>query len=89
MLVATFHVSFSLTMPKNSTPRRLTTTYNKRVALILATRLKIVVPCSCYKKIELKCVIKLITRYYAFCIRAKVRYSLVFSNTKRKEINNA
>jgi hypothetical protein len=76
-------------MPKDPTPCYLTVTYNKQVALILAIRLKIVVPYSCYKRLGLKCVIKLTTRYCAFCICAKARCSLVFSNTKRNKINKA
>jgi hypothetical protein len=88
MLAAVFRVSSCLTMPKDSTLRYITATYNKRVAYILATRLRIVVPYSYYKKIKLKCVIELTTRYYAYYICAKARCSLVFSNTKRKELDN-
>jgi hypothetical protein len=76
-------------MPKESTPRRLIITYNKRVALILATGLVIVVTCSCCKKLGLECIVELITRYYAFYICAKARCSLVFSNTKRNKISAA
>jgi hypothetical protein len=76
-------------MPKKSTPYCLIITYSKRVALILVTGLVIVVPCSCYKKLGLECIVELTTRYYAFYIRAKARCSLVFSNTKRNKISAA
>jgi hypothetical protein len=76
-------------MPKESTPCCLTITYNKRVTLILATGLVIVVPYSRYKKLGLECIVELTTRYYAFYICVKARFSLVFSNTKRNKISAA
>jgi hypothetical protein len=76
-------------MPKVPSLYYITAFYAKRIANILATSLEIVVPCSCCKKEGLKCIPKLLTGYCAFCIRAKAQCSLVFSNTKRKEINNA
>ena len=75
-------------MPKGTT-RRFTINCYQRIAAILASSLEIVVPYSRYKKEGLKCVIKVITKYYAYYICVKARCSLVFSNTKRKEINNA
>ena len=45
------------------------------------------VPCSRYKKESLRCVVKSLTSYCAYCICAKAQYSLVFSNTKRGEFN--
>jgi hypothetical protein len=76
-------------MPKESTSCCLIITYNKRVTLILATGLVIVVSYSYYKKLGLECIEELITRYYAFYIRAKAKCSLVFSNTKRNKISAA
>ena len=75
-------------MPKDSTYYQTTTFYSKQIVYILVTRLEIVVPYSCYKKEGLKCISKLIIRYYAYYICAKAQCSLVFFNTKRKEINN-
>ena len=76
-------------MPKVIPLRQTTAFYSKRVANILATSLEIAVPCSRYKKEGLKCVPKLTTGYCAYYIRARARCSLVFSNTKCKEINDA
>ena len=45
------------------------------------------VPCLQYKKKSLRCVVKLLTSYCAYCICAKAQCSLVFSNTKRGEFN--
>lgn len=76
-------------MPKEPTHRRTTTFYSKRIARILATGLEMVVPCSRCEKEGLKCVPELTTGYCAYCIRAKARCSLVFSDTERKEIDDA
>ena len=76
-------------MPKNPTSCCLTAAYNKRVALILATSLRIVVLYRRCKKLGLEYIVELTTRYYTYCIYTKARCSLVFSNTKRKEISNA
>ena len=86
--MSAFRVFFYLTMPKKLTPRQTTTFYSKRISRILATSLEIVIPYSYYKKEGLKYVLKLTTRYYAYYICAKARCSLVFLDTKRKEINN-
>ena len=75
-------------MPKNSTSCYLTATYNKRVAFILATSLRIVVLYRRCKKLGLKYIVELTTKYCAYYICTKARCSLVFSNTKRKKINN-
>ena len=45
------------------------------------------VPCLQYKKKSLRCIVKLLTSYCAYCIYAKARCSLVFSNTKRGKFN--
>ena len=45
------------------------------------------VPCLQCKKEGLRCVVKLLTSYCAYCICAKARCSLVFSNTKRGKFN--
>ena len=74
-------------MPKDITCR-FTTNYYQRIAAILISSLKIVVSYYYYKKESLKCVIKLITSYYAYYIYVKARCSLVFFNIKRKEFNN-
>ena len=76
-------------MPKEPSLRQTTNYYSKQVTCILITSLKIVVPYSYYKKKGLKCVSKLATRYYAYYIRARVQCSLIFLNTKRKEIKDA
>ena len=83
-----FYFLFLLTMLKDITCRFTINCY-QRIAAILASSLEIVIPYSCYKREGLKCVVKLTTRYYAYYIRAKARCSLVFFNTKRKEIDNA
>jgi hypothetical protein len=76
-------------MPKKSTSYYLIITYSKRVTLILATGLVIVVPYSYYKKLGLECIVELTTRYYTFYIYVMARCSLVFSNTKRNKISTA
>ena len=43
--------------------------------------------CLQCKKKSLRCIVKLLTSYYTYCICAKVQYSLVFSNTKRGKFN--
>ena len=75
-------------MPKELTPYQTTTFYSKQIFYILITSLKIVISYSYYKKKDLKCVFKLITKYYTYYIYAKAQCSLVFLDTKRKEINN-
>jgi hypothetical protein len=47
-----------------------------------------VVPCGRCKRMDLKCVPELTTGYCAYCIRAKARCSLVFSDTERKELDD-
>ena len=76
-------------MPKEPSLRQITNYYSKRITYILVTSLEIVVPYSCCKKEGLKCVPKLTTGYCAYYIRARVQCSLVFLNTKRKEIKDA
>ena len=44
-------------------------------------------PCSQCKKKSLRCIVKLLTSYCAYCICAKAQCSLVFSNTKRGKFN--
>ena len=43
-------------------------------------------PCARCKKEGLRCVVKLLTGYCAFCIQLKARCSYIFSNTKRGKI---
>ena len=45
------------------------------------------VPCLQYKKESLRCIVKLLTSYCAYCICTKAQCSLVFSNTKRGKFN--
>ena len=45
------------------------------------------VPCLQCKKESLRCVVKLLTSYCAYCICAKAQCFLVFSNTKRSKFN--
>ena len=73
-------------MPRN-TARRSTVNYHRRVALVLAAGFEMPEPCSRCKKEGLRCVVELSTGYCAYCIRAKARCSLVFSDTERKELD--
>ena len=45
------------------------------------------VPCLQYKKKSLRCVVKLLTSYCAYCICIKAQCFLVFFNTKRGKFN--
>lgn len=74
-------------MPRN-TARRSTVNSQRRVALILATGSEMPNPCGRCKKEGLRCVVELTTGYCAYCIRAKARCSLVFSDTERKELDD-
>ena len=76
-------------MPKEPSLYQTTNYYSKQITRILITRLKIVVPYKYYKKEGLKYVSKLIIRFYTYYIYVRVQCSLIFLNTKRKEINNA
>lgn len=73
-------------MPRN-TARRSTTNFHRRIALVLATGYEMPDPCARCKKEGLKCVVELSTGYCAYCIRAKARCSLVFSDTERGEFD--
>ena len=73
-------------MPRN-TACKSTINFYQRVALILATRLKMLEPYYCCKKKGLKCVVKLLTGYYAHYIQSQARCLFVFSNTERGKIN--
>ena len=76
-------------MLKDFTFYYLTIIYNKRVTLILAARFKIAIFYSQCKRVGLKYIIKLITKYYAYYIYVKTKCSLVFSNIKRNKITKA
>ena len=43
-------------------------------------------PYAYYKKEGLRCVVKLLIKYYAFYIQLKARCFYIFSNTKRGKI---
>jgi hypothetical protein len=73
-------------MPRNIA-RRSTVNFHRRVALILATGSEMPDPCDRCKKEGLRCVVELSTGYCAYCIRARSRCSLVFSDTERGEID--